>query len=111
MKAFAISLLLLLPLARIASADPDPAPFINGQIKQLNKKIADDLASGALTKADADELKREVDHVQKVEDSEPSLTPKTRANLREDLSKISKDLERKEAEAKAMGSATPSPTP
>jgi len=111
MKALAFSLLLLIPLARTASADPDPAPFINNQIKQLNKSIDADLAAGTLTQADADELKRQVKHVQAVEDSEPSLTPKTRRDLREDLSKISKDLERKEEAAKATGSASPSPTP
>ena len=99
---------MVIPLAA-AVADPDPAPFINKQIKDLNTKIASDLASGKLTQTDADELKQAVDHVKNVEASEPSLTPRTRADLREDLSRITKDLERKEDQSKALSS--PSPTP
>ena len=108
MKPRLFSLLMLIPFAA-ALADPDPAPFINQQIKALTKQIADDLASGKLTQTDADELKQAVDHVKNVEASEPSLTPRTRADLREELSKITKDLERKEAQSQALSS--PSPTP
>lgn len=110
MKPRLLLVLLLLPLAT-AMAAPDAAPFINHQIKALTKQIADDLTTGKLTKTDADELTQQVQHVQDVENSEPSLTPRTRADLREDLSKITKDLARKEAQAAAMASASPSPTP
>jgi ubiquinone biosynthesis protein UbiJ len=99
---------MVIPFAA-ALADPDPAPFINHQIKELTKQIADDLTSGKLTKNDADELTQAVEHVKNVEASEPSLTPRTRADLREDLSRITKDLERKEDQSKALSS--PSPTP
>ena len=109
MKSRLISLLVLIPLATALAADD--APFINHQIKQLTKQIADDLATGKLTQTDADELTQQVQHVQTVEASEPSLTPRTRADLREDLSKITRDLTRKEAQAAAMASASPSPTP
>jgi|ERR1700678_3868269 len=108
MKPRLFSLLMVIPFAA-ALADPDPAPFINHQIKELTKQIADDLTSGKLTKNDADELTQAVEHVKNVEASEPSLTPRTRADLREDLSRITKDLERKEDQSKALSS--PSPTP
>ena len=108
MKPRLFSLLMVIPFAA-ALADPDPAPFINHQIKELTKQIASDLASGKLTKTDADELSQAVEHVKNVEASEPSLTPRTRADLREDLSRITKDLERKEDQAQALSS--PSPTP
>ena len=108
MKPRLFSLLMVIPLAA-AVADPDPAPFINKQIKDLTTKIASDLASGKLTQPDADELKKAVDHVKNVEASEPSLTPRTRADLREDLSKITQDLKRKEAQASALSSPSPSP--
>lgn len=107
MKTRVLSLLMVIPLAA-AIAEPDAAPFINKQIKELTKQIADDLAAGKLSQSDADELKNQVDHVKNVEASEPSLTPRTRADLREDLSRITKDLERKEEQAKA---ASASPTP
>ena len=110
MKSRLLSLLVLIPCAT-ALADPDPAPFINHQIKELTKQIADDLATGKLTKTDADELTQAVDHVKNVEASEPSLTGRTRADLREDLSRITKDLERKEEQSAALGSPSPSATP
>jgi hypothetical protein len=94
-------------MAADAMADPDVAPVINHQIKELTKAVADDLASGKLTQADADELNRAIQHVKSVEDSEPSLTPRTRGDLRKDLSKIDADLRRKEAAAAANASATP----
>jgi uncharacterized phage infection (PIP) family protein YhgE len=109
MKPLIYSLLIALPLATCAWAAPEEAPFINKQIKALTQQISDDLAAGKLTQSDADQLKGEVKHVQDVLDNEPSLTPKTRRDLREDLSKIDKDLERKEAEAKAMASPSASP--
>jgi len=64
-----------------------------------------------LTKADGDELNRAIGEVRRVETSEPSLTGATRRDLREKLSKIQKDLERKENQAKALASASPSATP
>jgi septal ring factor EnvC (AmiA/AmiB activator) len=109
MKTPLISSGLLLALAAGALADPDPAPFINKQIAELNKKVDADLTTGALTQADADELKREISHVQDIEQSEPSLTVRTRRDLRQQLSKIDQDLKRKEDQAKAL--ASPSPTP
>ena len=112
MKAFAFSLFVLLPIATAALAqEPDAAPFINKLIRELNNKVDQDLAAGTLTQSDADELKREVGKVQSQEDSEPSLTPRTRRDLREELSKIVQDLKRKEEQAKAMASASPSATP
>jgi uncharacterized coiled-coil DUF342 family protein len=108
MKAIVISILLL---PGIAAAEPDRAPFINHQIEELTKKVDDDLAAGALTKSDGDELKRAIQHVQSVEQSEPTLTLRTRRDLREQLSGIQKNLERKEAQAKALGSPSPSATP
>ena len=92
-------------------ADPDVAPFINNQIKQLTKAVTDDLASGKLSQADADELNRAIQHVKTEESSEPMLTPRLRRDLREDLSKIDADLKRKEAAAAANASASPSATP
>ena len=81
------------------------------QIKELTKKVDADLATGALTKPDGDELKREIKHVETVAQSKPTLTPATRRNLREQLSKIQNDLGRKEDQAKALPSAGPSATP
>ena len=91
------------------SADSDKAPFINHQIDVLTKKVDDDRATGALTQTDADELKQEIQHVRNVEQTEPVLTHRTRRDLREQLEKIQKDLDRKEAQAKALPSASPSP--
>jgi hypothetical protein len=100
---------IVLGITTVAKADPDIAPFINHQIKELTKSVADDLAAGKLTQTDADELNRAIKHVQTEEESEPSLTPRTRRDMREELSKIDADLRRKEAAAKAA--ASPSATP
>jgi hypothetical protein len=111
MKTPLFSLATLIAIAAVAVAAPDAAPFINKQIKELEKQVSSDLASGALTKADGDELNRAIGEVRRVETSEPSLTGATRRDLREKLSKIQKDLERKENQAKALASASPSATP
>jgi hypothetical protein len=110
MKTPILSSLLVLVIGTAALADAD-APFIDKQIKELTKKVDGDLTAGALTQPDADELKRAISHVQSIRDSEPSLTGRTRRDLREELSKIQKDLDRKEAQAKALASASPSATP
>ena len=109
MKTHIISLLSLAALSAGALAEPDAAPFINGQLKQLEKKVDADLAAGALTKTDGDEINREIAEVRSVEASVPALTGRTRRDLREKVSKIQKDLERKEAQAKAGASASPTP--
>jgi hypothetical protein len=111
MKNPLVSLTVLFAIASVAVAAPDSAPFINKQLKELERKVTEDLASGALTKTDGDELTREIGQVRTVETSEPSLTGATRRDLREKVSKIQKDLERKEAQAKAIASASPSATP
>jgi len=112
MKTPSILLLALLAMAAGATAqEPDRAPFINKQIKELTAKVASDLASGALTQSDADELNRAIQHVKATEDSEPTLMPKTRRDMREDLAKIEYDLVHKEAAVKASGSPGASPTP
>jgi hypothetical protein len=105
MKSRLLPLIVLIPLATALAADD--APFINKQIRELTAQIKDDLASGKLNQTDADELTQQVKHVQNIEASEPSLTGRTRADLREDLSKITRDLTRKEA----LASPSPSPTP
>jgi len=111
MKTHIISLLSLAALSTGALAGPDAAPFINGQLKKLEKKVEADLAVGALTKNDGDELNREIASVRNVEQREPSLTRATRRDLREKVSKIQKDLERKEGQSKALSSASPSVSP
>ena len=112
MKAPLFSTIILLAVAAAGRASgPDAAPFINHQIDALTKKVDGDLAAGTLTQSDGDELKRAIQHVQDVEQSEPSLTRATRSDLREQLSKIHKDLERKEGQAKALASASPTATP
>ena len=111
MKTTLLFPVLLLAMGAACAADPDPAPFINHQIKELTEKVTRDLAAGALSQADADLLKQEIAHVQSTEDNEPSLTGKTRRDMREQLSKIDKDLQRDEATAKAMAAASASPTP
>jgi len=114
MKPSLLSLLLFLLLAIVSPAfaevDVDVAPFINKQIKELTAKITSDLASGALTQTDADELRHAVAAVKNLETSEPSLTPRIRVDMREKLSAIAKDLQRKEAQAKALSSSS-SPSP
>jgi hypothetical protein len=111
MKTLLFFMCVVLALGTGAMAEPDRAPFIDKQIKELTKKVDADLASGALTKTDGDELKRSIKHVQTVAQSEPTLTPLTRRNLREELSKIQSDLARKENQAKALPSASPSVSP
>jgi hypothetical protein len=108
---FSILVLTVAAVAMAQDAPPpvDAAPFINKQIRQLTARVNADRASGALTQADADELTRDINAVQQLETSEPSLTPKTRRDMREKLSAITQDLLRKEAQAKAMGSASPTP--
>ena len=111
MKLSIFSVAAVLCITTGAMADPDIAPVINHQIKELTKAVADDLAAGKLSQADADELNRDIQHVQSVENSEPELTVRTRRDLREDLSKINADLKRKEAAAAANASASPAATP
>jgi len=111
MKTQVIFLLSLVALSTIVLAEPDRAPFINGQLKQLEAKVEKDLDTGKLTKSDGDELNRQIASVRRIEESEPSLTPRTRRGLREEVSKIQKNLERKEGQAKALASASPSATP
>jgi hypothetical protein len=111
MKLSIFSVAAVLCITTGAMADPDIAPVINHQIKELTKAVADDLAAGKLSQADADELNRDIQHVQSVENSEPELTVRTRRDLREDLSKIDADLKRKEAAAAANASASPAATP
>ena len=98
---------MLLTLVAGATAEPP----INKEISQLEKKIDADLASGALTKPDGDELKLEVNEVKRVESSEPSLTLATRRDLRQKLSKLRKDLDLKENQEKALGAASPAASP
>jgi len=98
MKLSIFSVAAVLCITTGAMADPDIAPVINHQIKELTKAVADDLAAGKLSQADADELNRDIQHVQSVEN-------------REDLSKIDADLKRKEAAAAANASASPAATP
>jgi hypothetical protein len=112
MKAIPLFIVLLLGVTAVGwAADPDTAPFIHHQIEALTKKVDGDLTAGALTKSDGDELKRSIQHVQSVVETEPSLTPRLRRDLREELSKIAKDLDRKEAQAKVLGSPSPTATP
>jgi hypothetical protein len=108
-----LPLAIALGMTTAAMADPDPAPVINHMIKQLTQAVTDDLAAGKLSQADADQLNREIKHVQSVETSEPVLLPRTRADLRNDLAKIDAELKRKEAAvaASATASASPSATP
>jgi hypothetical protein len=111
MKTHIVFFLSLTALSAGALAGPDVAPFINGQLKQLENKISADLSAGALTKNDGDELTREIASVRKVEESEPSLTGRTRRNLRQEVSRIQKNLERKEAQSRALASASPTASP
>jgi hypothetical protein len=111
MKTAILSSLILFAIAAGAAADADKAPYINSQLKKLETKVQNDLADGALTKPDGDELTREIGEVRSVETSEPSLTRATRRDLREKVAKIQKDLERKEGQAKALAGASASPTP
>jgi hypothetical protein len=112
MKATAIFLVTLLAIGVVGRAvDSDNAPFISHEIKTLTKKVDADQTAGTLTQSDVDELKRRIKHVQSVEESEPVLTRATRRDLREELANVRKDLERKEGQAKAMASASPSATP
>jgi hypothetical protein len=108
MKTPIISSLVILALAAGAMAEAD-APHIDKEIRELTKKVDGDLAAGSLTQSDGDELKREISHVQSIRQSEPILTHRTRRDLRQDLAKIHKDLERKETQAKSL--PAPSPTP
>ncbi|MGA3171811.1 MAG: hypothetical protein ABSE62_12460 [Chthoniobacteraceae bacterium] len=115
MKTPVLFSVLFIAVAAVAMADPDAppavdaAPFINRQIRQLTARVNADRASGALTQADADELTRDINQVKQLEASEPSLMPKTRRDMREKLSAITVDLLRKENQAKAMASASPTP--
>ena len=109
MKTRIVSSLLLIALAAGALAAPGEAPFIDKELKALDTKVDADLAAGALTKPDGDELKREIGEVRSVEASGPTLTHATRRDLKEKISKIHKDLDLKESQAKALSS--PSPTP
>ena len=111
MKATTIFIVMLLAAAGGRAEEPEAAPFIHHQIETLTKKVDGDLTAGALTKSDGDELKRSIQHVQSVVESEPSLTPRLRRDLREELSKIAKNLDRKEAQTKGLPSPSPSATP
>ena len=83
MKISLLSSLALLSLAAGAMA----APGIDVQLTKLEKRVDNDLASGALTKSDGDELKREIGHVKSIKDTEPRLTRATRRDLRQDVAK------------------------
>ena len=113
MKTRLLSSLMIVSLAATAAFAKPPGggrgPAIDGQVTELEKKVQSDLTSGALTKPDADELKRELDQVHTTMTNEPSLTEATRRDLREKLSKIRHDLQLKESLAKGL--ASPSATP
>jgi hypothetical protein len=110
MKLLPLLAILLLPVATISRADDNaPAPVINGGIDKLTKQIDADVASGKLTKPDADELRHKLQHVEETSNNAGGLTPKTRRDLRNDLQKISDDLARKEQQAKAISTVSPTP--
>ena len=108
MKIPSITLLLLLALATFASAQRP-----GRQDRQLNgytDRVTADLAANALTKEDADELTREIAHVQGIVDSPEPMTIQTKRDVNRDIAKIEKSLGEKEAAAKANAAAA-SPTP
>ncbi len=108
MKTSAIFILVLLAIGfTVRAVDPDRAPFISHEIRAFTKKVDEDRTAGTLTQSDADELKRKIDRVKSVEQSEPSLTRATRRDLREELATLRKDLERKEGQGKALASPSP----
>ena len=102
-----------LALASAHLAAQDPAPNLKHRIETTGKKINADIASGALTKTDGDELRRELDRIKRIDaEGEQSgrLTRKTRVDIFRDFQKLQKDLARKELQAQALkASATPSP--
>lgn len=105
----------LFSFALFAAAAPDAAPLVDARSKALEKKIQADLASGAISKIDGDELQRKLSRVKRMEeDAQRSgrITGKTRGDLRESLAKLDEDLARKEKQQKAaMAAASPSATP
>jgi len=110
MKTPILSCLILIALAGAAVAQAN-ASSIAKQLDKLDAKVDADVADGALTKPDGDELKLEISEARSVETSDSTLTHGTRRNLRQKISKIHKDLALKEGQAKALASASPSATP
>jgi hypothetical protein len=81
-----------------AFAGPKDAPFIDSKSSALQKRIENDVASGNLTKTDADELKVGLQRIQRIEDQAQRsgvITPRTRADMRRGLAKLEKDIERR----------------
>jgi septal ring factor EnvC (AmiA/AmiB activator) len=107
MKHRFIPLLAFLSAVIIARADSFKA--LDHQLAELSKRINGDVESHALTQPDADELNRDIARVQNVEQSEPTLTKATRRDLKEQVEKIKKSLDLKEAQAKALASSSPAP--
>ena len=100
---------LLLPMTATlfvtAAAYAGPKEAVDGFTKRLN----DDIAANALTKPDADELKREIGQMQAIMEQDPNRTKKTNRDLERLSTKISKDFDRKEAQAKAEAAQSPTP--
>ena len=101
---------MLLALTAGATADAGGSGF-DKKLEKLDEKVNSDLADGALTKPDGDELKLEISEARSVATSDPKLARGTRRNLQQKIAKINKELALKEKQATALGSANASSTP
>lgn len=111
-----LSLLAITALAFVTSinAAPTDAPFIDGRIEALQTRIDSGLKSGKLTPIEGNSLNRELNQIRKTEEQvrkTGTITPRTRKNLRNDLEKLEKNMERKEHNPNPASSPSASPQP
>jgi hypothetical protein len=108
MKAPVLSVLaLLIAVATSGAVPPENAAAMEAKMKVLDKRIADDVTAGTIPSDDGQNFSDRINHVRHVIAAAESLDAPTRQSLRDDLTRVEKDITDKEAAAKAGTSPVP----
>lgn len=101
------------PAARSGASSKDAlaeaAPALTAKINALEKRIANDMVAGKLSKEDGAQFNARLVHVQDKGNAELPLTATTRQALRDDVTAIAADLAAKDGGPKSGPSPSPNP--